>query len=243
MSGPNNFHELPVPHSSVAGRNHNDRGDLKPSLVAGKYRPAGAPQEPEVATVARFAARLIDRATGRAYSADELVRNDNTNLAIAEDPAATRQVLSVPQISAGAPVNESVTISGTLSPDVTGTLLRVAPDIDWGYKWTSDGQQNPTPTGPWVLFGYHSANGEWALHYYSDGDLTSTWLAQTTNLDPTAAVLVAEAGATGTPAIDWGVGGTEGYLGSMKVDKNYLYVVAEVDTTKPYWKKIALTAL
>ena len=171
------------------------------------------------------------------------VSNSTVNAAIAEDPAATRQVLSVPQISAGAPVNESVTISGTLSPDVTGTLLRVAPDIDWDYKWTSDGQQNPTPTGPWVLFGYNSENGEWALVYYSDGDLTSTWLAQTTNLDPTAAVLIPFGVNTGTPVIDWSGDGTEGYIGRMKVDADLLYVVAEVDTTKPYWKKIALTPI
>ncbi len=72
MTTPSNFHELPIPHSSVAGRNTNDRGELKPSRVADKYRPEGAPQEPEVSTLSRFAGRLLDRKTGKAYSADEL---------------------------------------------------------------------------------------------------------------------------------------------------------------------------
>lgn len=69
----NNFHELPNPHSSVSGVNTSDTGSQKPSRVAEKWRPNGAPiTEPKVSTLSRFAGRLIDRLTGKAYSADEL---------------------------------------------------------------------------------------------------------------------------------------------------------------------------
>ena len=72
---PLNESAFPEPHSSVAGYNNTDRGSAKPSLLAEKWKPKDAPVgETPVSTLARFAGRLIDRATGKAYSADELTQ-------------------------------------------------------------------------------------------------------------------------------------------------------------------------
>ena len=44
-------------------------------------------------------------------------------------------------------------------------------------------------------------------------------------------------------SLEGGTPATEGYLGTMKVDSDYLYVVASVTSGVPTWKKIALSAL
>lgn len=98
MSEPSSFHELPIPHPDVSGRNHRDIGEQKPSKMAERYRPNGAPQEPEVSTVARFAGRLIDRSTGKAHSADEMLASEEfaaaLPAAIASDPDAIVDALN-----------------------------------------------------------------------------------------------------------------------------------------------------
>ena len=91
----NNFHELPNPHSSVSGVNTSDAGNQKPSRVAEKWRPAGTPvTEPKVSTISRFAGRLIDRLTGKAYSADELLNRDITAADITDASASGQAVLT-----------------------------------------------------------------------------------------------------------------------------------------------------
>lgn len=73
MQTPQELHRLPNPHSSVAGRNNRDSGEnTSIKRQAAKYRPAGTRSEPLVAIVARFAASLIDKKSGQAFSADEL---------------------------------------------------------------------------------------------------------------------------------------------------------------------------
>jgi hypothetical protein len=68
-----NYHEIPNPDNDAAGRNHHDRGNFSITKNADKWRPAGAPPtEPKVSTVSRFAGRLIDRLTGKCYTADEI---------------------------------------------------------------------------------------------------------------------------------------------------------------------------
>jgi hypothetical protein len=74
MAKPNLLHELPVPHSTVSGRNNQDKGNQKFSTIARLWRPRNTPfSEPAVSTLARFAGYLIDRETGKAYSADKLM--------------------------------------------------------------------------------------------------------------------------------------------------------------------------
>jgi hypothetical protein len=65
------FSQFPDPHASVAGDRHTENRPGLMAKIARLWRPRGA-SEPELSTLARFAGRLIDRKTGRAYSADEL---------------------------------------------------------------------------------------------------------------------------------------------------------------------------
>lgn len=103
MSTPSNFHELPDPDNASAGRNTNDRGSQKPSIQAKKYRPVDAPvTEPPVATVARFANRLINRETGATLSAEQIIASSagtptaaSVAAAIATDPAAIRTAVEL----------------------------------------------------------------------------------------------------------------------------------------------------
>lgn len=68
-----NSQQLPEPHSSIAGRNTLDpSGKNAFAAFAAKFRPKNVILEIVAATVARFALRLIDQSTGKAYSANEL---------------------------------------------------------------------------------------------------------------------------------------------------------------------------
>ena len=70
MSTPRIYHDIPSPSSTAAGRNNKAGNAQKQAKL---YKPAGAdPNEPDLATMSRFAHRVIDRATGESYSADEL---------------------------------------------------------------------------------------------------------------------------------------------------------------------------
>lgn len=68
-----NSQQLPDPDSTTAGRNNLDpAGKNSFAAFAAKFRPKNILFEMVAATVARYALRLIDRKTGKAYSADEL---------------------------------------------------------------------------------------------------------------------------------------------------------------------------
>lgn len=177
------------------------------------------------------------------YDASGVIVSSNTLTITIQNDVIKGDESGPTEISGGTPVNESVTISGTITPNATGDLLRAEPTIDFDYQWTTDGASTPPGSGTWDRLGYDS--GQYVLVRYVDGVQSAAWSANSTvNLDPTSQTLFASTGAaTGTATVSWKGNGTEGYLGSMKVNASYLYVVAEVDTTKPYWKKIALTAL
>lgn len=66
------FSQFPEPHPSVAGDRHTENRPGLIARLARLWRPQGA-KEQELSTLSRFAGRVIDRTTGRAYSADELV--------------------------------------------------------------------------------------------------------------------------------------------------------------------------
>lgn len=67
------FQKLPEPHSTVAGHNNPETSTFSLKKLARLWRPQNV-IEPEVSTLARFAGRLIDRVTGKAYSADEFAQ-------------------------------------------------------------------------------------------------------------------------------------------------------------------------
>lgn len=121
--------KLPSPHPDVAGRNTTERKpDESFAVIAKRYQPKGVEAETTVATVSRFSDRLIDRKTGRAYSADEIApSNASVNAAIAQDPAATRAAIGMASTTS-APINETAlripVYDITLPPeDVTVSIL------------------------------------------------------------------------------------------------------------------------
>lgn len=73
MSAPQNNQEVPAPDSDWM-RDHQADAPATRSLtkMARLWRPFGTFFETGAATIARYAHRLIDRTTGKAYSADEL---------------------------------------------------------------------------------------------------------------------------------------------------------------------------
>ena len=83
--------QLPTPHPDNAGRSLVERiASSSFARIAKLWTPTGA-NETASASVSRYALQLIDRITGKAYSADELgVNNANVVGAIEEDPAAVR---------------------------------------------------------------------------------------------------------------------------------------------------------
>lgn len=151
----NNFHELPNPHSSVSGVNTTDAGSQKPSRVAEKWRPAGTPiTEPKVSTLSRFAGRLIDRLTGRAYSADELAPLSHTHplSEISQSGATTGQV---PTWNGSAWASDTVAFSLTSGPvtssgstsSIANNALSIA--MMSGLQTALDSKQ-PTIPGPYA---------------------------------------------------------------------------------------------
>lgn len=64
---------MPVPDAEFVGISRKDNlGKRAFAAVAKLWRPRGTSMEPAAATVSRYAMRLIDRETGKAYSAEEL---------------------------------------------------------------------------------------------------------------------------------------------------------------------------
>lgn len=124
---PSNYHELPVPDNDAAGRNHNDRGQLSITKTADKWRPGDAPHtEPKVSTVARFAARLIDRLTGKAYTADQLEARAKPEL-VADAPVNAESATCLLNPS-GSTENDILLTADT--PGVAGNSLTAAIVVD-----------------------------------------------------------------------------------------------------------------
>lgn len=85
MPAPSNSADIPIPHSSVAGAATATNQTL--SKAARPWNPKGNSLEQPGATLSRFANRLIDRVTGRAFSADELA-GSGVRKAVAADVLA-----------------------------------------------------------------------------------------------------------------------------------------------------------
>ena len=74
--------DLPTPDQTVSGNNTLDgAGKNSFAAKAANYRPKNVFMEVVAATVSRFAARLIDLTTGKAYSANELISYVEAGLA------------------------------------------------------------------------------------------------------------------------------------------------------------------
>ncbi|MCW1885514.1 hypothetical protein OKA04_12310 [Luteolibacter flavescens] len=94
---------LPDPHRDFAGVNNSDGiGKRAFKAIAKLWTPRGTTAEEPAATVARYALRLIDRLTGRAVSADEILLRDMSNFDAlagwnAIKPSAANDLNSAPQ--------------------------------------------------------------------------------------------------------------------------------------------------
>ena len=129
MSKPSNFQDVPNPHSSVAGQSLTETsGPNSPVKMAAKFLPKGAKSDTPLATLARIGIRLLDRVTGKGYSADELGA-----LLV---PAAT--------VMASAPVN-AARATGTLTVS-TGALTAGNTVTINGVVFTAVAE-DATPTG------------------------------------------------------------------------------------------------
>lgn len=146
-----------------------------------------------------------------------------------------------PPVTSGTPTNESVVISGTITPAISGSLIRAEANVDFAYLWTTDGESTPPVTGTWDRLGYDGTAGEWSLQRYVNNSVTATWIDTTTEKNPTEITLAAATGATGTPVVAWDGDGTAGTVGKIMVVSGFLYIVAETETGKPYWMKAQLS--
>lgn len=162
------------------------------------------------------------------------VDNAAVNAAIAEDPESTFTALmgdgAVPPVNATAVIYESSALSYDGEPVTFSADLFYVGHVDGKPRY--EGADNNSIS--WSI-----AESAWVLL----NDLTgATWTNEADTLRPPESgwepqgLADGELGVITAEAI-------EGYLGSMKVDSDYLYVVASVTDGVPVWKKIALTAL
>jgi hypothetical protein len=103
--------QLPTPHPDNAGRSLVERiASSSFARIAKLWTPTGANETPST-SVSRYALQLIDRLTGKAYSADEIAAN-NTNVVAA--------------LAAGSPA--AVTALSTITDTDETTINLVAAD-------------------------------------------------------------------------------------------------------------------
>lgn len=179
------------------------------------------------------------------------VSNSTVNAAIAEDPAATREVLNVGEISDGIPTNYVV---ATLITALVGTNN----DIRFTAQTAGeDGNQikisifpNEDPSLNISVIG----NNIYIAHVLDT--TTASEIITAVNNHPQASLLVYAQDAdgnngSGTMGLDvllqeplsGGVDGTPGVIGDMKVAADTLYVVSELNYNTPSWKQVSLAEL
>ena len=247
MSEPSQFHELPSPHSSVAGINTVDKGNLKPSKIAKKWKPNGAPaSEPDVSTVSRFSGRLIDRETGKAYSADEFLallapavydgEPDNaeaatgvlTGTTIAADDTVTIGDLTYTFVAeltedTGDAVPFEVLVGASDSDSLDNLIAAINGDAGEGTLYGTGTTAQP-------LLSAAAGAGDTI-------DLTAVTAGAAGNDIPTTDGLTA--GGFGAATLTGGVDGTPGKLGQLATDGTDVWTALTEDltTTQAGWVK------
>lgn len=95
-------------------------------------------------------------------------------------------------------------ITGTLSPDVTGTLVYAGqsdgePTMN---LWTSDGELTYPESGSWTKAEIVAEGGSCQLIHYTDGEIDGSWASTETDADyPDGLTYVADDAETGTPTV------------------------------------------
>jgi hypothetical protein len=233
------FHQLPTPDNSIIGRNRPEPapGEFSLARIAKVLLPRGAADK-LVACVSRFACRLLDRQTGKAYSADEL--------------------LTLP----GTPVN-GVKATGTLSlsdPAADGDTITVGGVV---YTFTTS-----EPTEAYEVAAADDSSNDASAFATALRDGATEGLVgpgtpphptvTATSVGPDALLVARTAGSAGNAiatteasgvasfgaaTLTGGVDATPGAAGDMRVDATHLYVVASMSAGLPVWRKIDHSAL
>lgn len=109
------FPKLPNPHPDHAGRNFVERKSKEAfARIAKLWQPSGEENEITHSTVSRYAQYLIDRLTGKAYSADELLSRPVTAADITDASASGQTVLTGTPAQARTALEIESTGSGTI---------------------------------------------------------------------------------------------------------------------------------
>jgi len=169
MPLPNNFNEIPKLHGTLTGENNQKpNSDLAIDKMAKNYTPKGFKSEPSLASVSRFAVRLIDRLTGKAYSADELaildengmipvallpslsltdaipVANDAARLALTTEQAAGKAVVQANNANTYMLIEEG-------DPSVSGDWLKIGDNDPITVVTAVAAYELPIPSGTPVI--------------------------------------------------------------------------------------------
>jgi hypothetical protein len=106
--------QLPTPHPDNAGRSLVERiASSSFARIAKLWTPTGANETPS-ASVSRYALHLIDRLTGKAFSADELMTGTKIAEAVASNPPPTITALSTITVTAATTINLTAADSGKI---------------------------------------------------------------------------------------------------------------------------------
>jgi len=133
------------------------------------------------------------------------------------------------------PVNEEIDVTGALTSDGSTPIVINLPLAYNGISNSKPVYYDPGDgnaiewSGTYWAFITSAPAAEWrSSENVATPDLVTTWTPQ--------------GSATGTPVVTL-TNATEGYLGTMKVDENYLYIACSVTDGIPLWKKVSLSAL
>lgn len=135
MSDPN-FHRFPEPKESVAGRWNVFPANHSLRRIAAMWRPAGSNLEPVVATLCRFAHRIVS-ATGDAYTSEEL---EAKILSATATPPTVAASAPVDGEAAATLANNTITLSNSSTISIPGgsiTTFNVAYLYRGGGLWST----------------------------------------------------------------------------------------------------------
>lgn len=174
------FPKLPNPHTDFTGRGFVERKAREAfSRMAKLWTPRGEENEPTHCTVSRYAQQLIDRATGKAYSADEI---SSKWKAAAYAPLKSGSDFIFSDDFANTLVTP--TSSGNLSlPDpIANAGMEFAMQVGTGYTVTFTGDYMPTSNGTEVttqadtdgIVQYHAYGSAWRISRMSLSELSQS---------------------------------------------------------------------
>ncbi|GAA5117128.1 hypothetical protein JIN84_17865 [Luteolibacter yonseiensis] len=132
--------------------------------MAGAWRPRGCNLEETLSTLARATLRLIDRVTGKSYSADEFEAKILASVA-----AGTVLERDSPPLDAGLRILGSLTIDGDLV-----TLPDLIPTGGETPEWTDTGEPADEIVDGWIV-DYDTISFRWNIRRVVGGENLAVW--------------------------------------------------------------------